>query len=253
MSPMQPQPISLTIFFPCHNEQDNVERVCLQAMQCGTEMVREVEVIIVNDGSTDDTAAIADRLSATHPEVRVVHHPTNLGYGAALCSGFAAARKDWIFYTDGDGQFDLRELAKLLPLRGPQVVVSGYRQQRQDSALRKLNAWCWSLLMNLLFDMRVRDIDCAFKLYPAKLFSQMELRSSGALIDTEILAKATRLGYEIRQIGVSHHPRVAGQQSGASVKVILRAFKELFKLRRHILQSPTGGETRGDVAGSTSD
>ncbi len=186
---------------------------------------------------SDRTAEIADELATVHPQVRVIHHPTNLGYGGALQSGFAAATKDWVFYTDGDGQFDICEITKLLPLRGPEVIVSAYQAHRCDSFLRKLNAWCWCRLVNALFGLGLRDIDCAFKLYPAKLFDEIQLRSTGALIDTEILAKAARLGYEIKQLGVGHHPRLAGRQSGASLKVIIRAFRELFALRRHILET----------------
>ncbi|MCG3137906.1 MAG: Undecaprenyl-phosphate 4-deoxy-4-formamido-L-arabinose transferase [Phycisphaerae bacterium] len=229
--------ISISVFFPCHNEEGNVERTTRQAVSVCRQISSDFEVIIVNDGSKDRTAEIADQLAGEIPEVRVIHHPTNKGYGGALQSGFRGAAKEWVFYTDGDGQFDIGELPKLLPLRGPKVIVSAYRQNRQDSRMRKLNAWCWGKLVNTLFGMRVRDIDGAFKLYPRTLFEQIELRSMGALIDTEVLAKATRLGYEIRQLGVNHYPRVSGQQSGANLKVILRAFRELFKLRKHILET----------------
>ncbi len=234
---MDARDLSLTLFFPCHNEEDNVERVTSEALAVARSICADFEIIIVNDGSVDRTAEIADALAIAHPEVRVVHHETNRGYGDALQSGFRAATKEWIFYTDGDGQFDLGEITKLLPLRDRNGIVSAYRTDRKDSVIRRLNGWCWCLLVNTLFGMRVRDIDCAFKLYPANLFNEIGLRSMGALIDTEILAKAVRLGYQIKQVGVSHYPRSAGLQSGAKVKVVLRAFKELFKLRRHILQT----------------
>ena len=228
---------SLTIFFPCHNERDNLERVTRAAIEAARSICSDFEIIIVNDGSTDGTAEVAEQLAADHAEVRVIHHETNKGYGGALQSGFRAAKKEWVFYTDGDGQFDIREIARLVPHCGPRTIVSAYRSERQDPPLRKFNGWCWNVLVNLVFGLRLRDIDCAFKLYPAKLFEEIELRSVGALIDTEVLAKADRLGYSIRQLGVSHLPRLAGEQSGGSFRVILRAFKELFQLRRHILQT----------------
>ncbi|MCP4248266.1 MAG: glycosyltransferase family 2 protein, partial [bacterium] len=113
-------------------------------------------------------------------------------------------------------------------------AVSAYRLDRQDSLIRKLNAWCWTVLVNLVFGMRVRDIDCAFKIFPRRLFDEIEMKSMGALIDAEILARATRLGYRIAQTGVHHYPRTEGEQTGANLRVILRAFKELFKLRKQI-------------------
>lgn len=228
---------SLTIFFPCYNEEANVEHTTLAALEAGRQFTDDLEVIIVNDGSRDRTAEIADRLAAAHPQVRAVHNNPNLGYGGALQRGFREATREWIFYTDGDGQFDFREIAVLLPVLDRFDILSAYRLNRQDPRLRKLNAWCWTTLVNVLFGLRLRDIDCAFKLYPRKLFDQIEMWSMGALIDTEILAKARLLGYRIGQTGVHHYPRTAGSQTGANLRVILRAFKELFKLRRRILRS----------------
>ncbi|HUU85548.1 MAG TPA: glycosyltransferase family 2 protein [Phycisphaerae bacterium] len=228
------KPLSLTIFFPCYNEEANVERVTLAALEVGRRIADNLEVIIVNDGSKDRTGEIADRLAAEHPEVRAVHNHPNLGYGGALQRGFREATKDWVFYTDGDGQFDFEEIPKLLPLLESHDIVSCYRVDRQDSLVRKLNAWAWTTLVNWLFGLRLRDIDCAFKIFPRELFERIEMKSMGALIDTEILAKARNLGYSITQTGVHHYPRTAGEQSGANIRVIARAFRELFKLRRQI-------------------
>ena len=166
--------------------------------------------------------------------MKVVHHFANLGYGAALQSGFRTAAKELVFYTDGDGQFDIGEMPALLPLMKQYDIVSCYRLNRQDSLFRKLNAWCWTKLVCLLFRMKVRDIDCAFKLYKTEIFRNINMVSAGALIDAEILARAVRKGYTITQKGVHHFPRKAGKQTGADIKVILRAFKELFKLHRQI-------------------
>ncbi len=228
---------SLSVFFPCYNEQDMVRPLTEKCLAVAKTICEDVEVIIVNDGSADNTAAMADQLAAEYPQVKAVHHPQNRGYGAALQSGFAAATKEYVFYTDGDGQFDVSELPTLLPLIADCDIVSGYRLNRQEGTLRKLNAWGWGKLVCFIFHLKLKDIDCAFKLYKRRLFDEIELCSTGALIDTEILARAQRRGYTIRQIGVHHYPRTAGQATGANLKVILRAFVELFKLRKKILQT----------------
>jgi glycosyltransferase involved in cell wall biosynthesis len=226
--------ISISVFFPCHNEQDNIERVVQQALDVLPTISDDYEIIIVNDGSADRTAEIADRLAEANPSIRVVHHHVNRGYGGALQSGFRNASKEWVFYTDGDGQFDIRELPGLLEYIDNYDIVTCYRINRQDAWLRKFNGWAWSKLVNLLFHFKIKDVDCAFKLYRREIFDHIEMHSEGALIDAEILARAHRAGYRITQCGVHHYPRTAGRQSGANFKVILRAFKELFKLRKQI-------------------
>jgi glycosyltransferase involved in cell wall biosynthesis len=231
------KPLSLTVFFPCYNEEANVERTTEAALAACRRIADDFEVIIVNDGSKDKTGEIADRLAAEHPRVRAVHNQPNLGYGGALQRGYREATKDWVFYTDGDGQFDFEEIDGLLPLLEEYDAVSAYRLNRQDSLVRKVNAFCWTVLVNLVFGMRIRDIDCAFKIFPRDLFDRIELKSMGALIDAEVLARAKRLGYRIGQVGVHHYPRTVGEQSGANLRVILRAFKELFSLRRQIKQT----------------
>jgi glycosyltransferase involved in cell wall biosynthesis len=195
----------------------------------------DYEVIIVNDGSNDNTSQIADKLADSNSKVKVIHHPTNLGYGSALQSGFRAASKELVFYTDGDGQFDLDEMPQLLDYISDYDIVSCYRINRQDKLLRKINAFFWTRLVCFLFKMKIKDIDCAFKLYKKNIFDNIQMKSTGALIDTEILARATRKGYKIKQIGVHHFPRKSGSQTGAKLSVILRAFKELFKLRNQII------------------
>ncbi len=236
------KPFSLTIFYPCYNEEANVERVTRAALATARQIADDFEVLIVNDGSRDRTGEIADRLAAEIPGVRAVHNNPNLGYGAALARGFREARKTWVFYTDGDGQFDFNEIPKALPLLETHDIVSGYRLDRKDPVMRKVNAWAWSMLVNLLFHIGLKDIDCAFKIYPRTFIERIEMKSKGALIDTEMLAKARNLGYSIAQLGVHHYPRTAGAQTGANIKVILRAFKELFKLYRQIKRE--GAEAR---------
>lgn len=226
--------ISITVFFPCYNEQENVTRTIEKALAVLEKLNVDFELIIVNDGSADQTGLIADEIAGRDNIVKVVHHPTNLGYGAALQSGFKAAAKELVFYTDGDGQFDINELPPLLPLMRQYDIVSCYRLNRQDNIIRKINGWCWTKLVCWLFGMKVRDIDCAFKLYKREIFDNIQMSSTGALISAEILARAVRKGYRITEMGVHHYPRLAGSQTGAKPKVIFRAFKELFRLYKQI-------------------
>jgi glycosyltransferase involved in cell wall biosynthesis len=222
--------VSISVFFPCYNEQDNVTRVVEQAVDVLEKLKADFEVIIVDDGSSDSTGKIIDELSGKNDRIKAVHHEINLGYGAALQSGFKAATKELVFYTDGDGQFDINEMPGLLELMEQCDIVSCYRLNRQDNFVRKINAWCWTKLVCFLFGLKIRDIDCAFKLYRRVIFDNINLVSTGALIDTEILARAIRKGYRVVQRGVHHYPRPAGTQTGANLRVILRAFKELFGL-----------------------
>jgi glycosyltransferase involved in cell wall biosynthesis len=212
------------------NEEANIEEAVRRALAILPRFADPFEVILVNDGSKDRTGTMADDLAKSDPRVRVVHHPENRGYGAALRSGIAAARYDWIFYTDGDNQFDLEEISLLLPLRFDHEIVTGYRVTRSDPTNRRINAWIFNLLMRILFGLRLRDVDCAFKLYRADIFQGMTLTSEGAMIDAEILARARKQGARIAEIGVHHYPRTAGQQTGAKLSVLFRAGRELLRL-----------------------
>ena len=229
--------VPLSVFFPCYNEAENVERVVRRAAEVLDELVTDWEITIVDDGSADATGRIADRLAGEDPRIRAAHHETNGGYGMALRTGLAAATKEYVFYTDGDGQFDIAELGRLLGLRERADIISGYRANRRDGLLRRLNARCWGWLVQRVLGFRCRDVDCAFKLYRREIFDRIELRSTGALIDAEILARAVRRNYTILDVPVTHLPRVAGEQTGAKIGVILRAFKELVKLRKGICRS----------------
>ncbi len=220
----------ISVFFPCYNEQENVGSTVEKALDVLEKLGMDFEIIIVNDGSSDNTGRIADEFAGRDGRIKVVHHRENLGYGAALQSGFTAATKELVFYTDGDGQFDISEMPPLFSLMEQYDVVSCYRLNRQDSIMRKINGWCWTKLVCLLFGLKIRDIDCAFKLYKRKIFEGLSLSSTGALIDTEILARASRKGYLITQKGVHHYSRTAGSQTGANLRVIIRAFRELFML-----------------------
>jgi glycosyltransferase involved in cell wall biosynthesis len=225
---------SLSVFFPCYNEQDNIRRVYRSTAKVLGNLGVDCEIILVDDGSTDHTPQIVDAIAAADPRVRVIHHPTNLGYGSALQSGFRAATKTLVFYTDGDGQFDLSELPPLLPLMKRYDIVSCFRLDRREGLNRKFNAWCWTRLVCLLFRIRIKDVNCAFKLFKRQIFDDMAPWSTGALINAEILARATRCGYPITQVGVHHFPRTSGRSTGANPRVIFRALRELVKLYRQI-------------------
>jgi len=226
--------ISISVFFPCYNEQENIGRTVEQTLAVLKSLKADFEVIIIDDGSCDRTGQVADEMARRDNRVKVVHHPRNLGYGAALQSGFKAATKELVFYTDGDGQFDINEMPPLLPLMERYDIVSCYRLNRQESSVRRINGWCWTKLVCLLFGLKIRDVDCAFKLYKREIFDNIKLSSTGALIDAEVLARAARKGYRITQRPVHHYPRTAGVQTGANLRVILRAFKELWMLQSRI-------------------
>jgi glycosyltransferase involved in cell wall biosynthesis len=228
--------VSISVFFPCYNEEANVATTVNKALTVLDAIGADYEIIVVNDGSADRTGQITNQLAAANPRIKAVHHPKNRGYGGAVQSGIRTSTKEFIFYTDGDGQFDMGEMPALLPLMNEYDIVACWRIDRQDPWIRKLNAWCWTRLVNFVFGMRIRDVDCAFKLCRRQIFDTMPLRSTGALISAEILARAVRKGCQITQKGVHHYPRTAGVQTGAKLSVIIRAFKELFKLRRQICE-----------------
>jgi glycosyltransferase involved in cell wall biosynthesis len=224
----------LSLFYPMYNEEGNCREAVRRAQKVLPRVARDYEIILVNDGSRDRTAEIAEAEAAADAHVRVVHHPVNRGYGAALQSGIRAARFPWIFYTDGDNQFDLEELPGFLALRHEAELVIGYRRPRSDPWIRRFNAAGFNLLCWMLLGVHVRDIDCAFKLFRASIFQGMPLNAQGATIDLEILARARRNGAHWRELPVRHFPRRVGSQTGANLKVILRAFRELHHLRRDL-------------------
>ena len=182
----------LSVFFPAYNEEANVERMVHDFRAILPQVAEDYEIIIVNDGSKDRTREIADRLVKEDPRVRAVHHEKNQGYGAAVRSGIKACTKEYLFFTDGDGQFDVSQLSNLVPLLPDYDGVIGFRLNRQDPWIRKLNAWAWNRLVRLMLGLKVRDIDCAFKLFHRKIFEEIELESSGAMISTEMLVKIKR-------------------------------------------------------------
>jgi len=229
----------LSVVLPAYNEEANVEAVVRHCVDYLDSRGIDYELLVVNDGSHDRTGAILDGLVAQVPRLRPLHHPQNRGYGAALRTGFDAAQKRFVFYMDGDGQFDIRDLDVILPLvTDDDHIVTGYRIERRDPFVRRLNAKLFGgFLVRVMLGVRVRDLNCAFKLIPKKVFDHITLESTGALINAELYGRAVRSGFPIKEVGVHHYPRTAGVQTGAHLSVILRAFYELFLLRQRIIET----------------
>src|SRR5215813_12490142 len=223
---------SLSVVLPAFNEEANIRAVVEDAYQNIPKFTPVFEIIVVNDGSKDRTGEICDRLAAEFPEVRVVHHIRNRGYGAALKSGIERARNDLIFFTDADGQFDLKEVAALLEKTDAYDIVAGYRAQRQDPPHRLLFAWGWNILVRIVLGVRIRDIDCAFKVFNRRVFDRVQINSVGAMVNTEIFAQVSRFGMTVKEVRVSHFPRRHGKPTGGNIAVIMKAFRELIKMRR---------------------
>jgi glycosyltransferase involved in cell wall biosynthesis len=226
--------ISLSVFFPCYNEELNIEVLILEAIQVFDHSVQEYELLVINDGSTDKTGLIADRLSEEHEYVRVVHHKENRGYGAALMSGFSNSIHEWVFFTDGDRQFLISEIELLLNHIDDHDLIIGFRKARRDPWHRILYGHAWTRVVQLLFGLKVKDINCAFKLVKKTIMDGITLHSSGAVINTELMIKAKLSGAYIKQVGVSHRPRMFGKQTGGNPKVILKALRELMELRKEL-------------------
>ncbi len=218
------------MFLPSHNEALNVERVVRGFLAELPQVANDYEVIVVNDGSADDTGEIAGRLAREDSHVKVVNHEKNRGYGGAVISGIRAATQPYVVLADGDGQFDPREVASLAAFVPEYDVVVGKRIQRADPLMRRINGKAWTLLVRAVLGISISDIDCGFKLFKRELLDGMELRASGAMISTELMARVAGKGAKIKEVGVHHLPRMAGEQSGANFAVIMRAFKELFML-----------------------
>lgn len=239
----------LTFFFPAYDEEATVEAVVREGLEVLPRFADDLEVIVVDDGSRDRTGEIADRLAAEDARVRVVHHRPNRGYGGAIRSGLTAARRPYVFYTDGDRQFDLGDLARLVPRLGRADVVVGYRQKRADPARRLFIAWVYNTMIRIMFRAPFRDVDCAFKLFRRDVFERVPLsrvRSNGAFFSPELLLVLRAAGARIEQVGVGHFPRRAGEEKGATARVVLRAIRDLLRLRLRLWLLPRRERTALD-------
>jgi glycosyltransferase involved in cell wall biosynthesis len=228
--------ITMSVFFPAYYDEHNIGKVTRSAVKILEELkFKDYEVIIIEDGSPDKTGEVADKLAEEFPKVRVIHHPKNLGYGATLRDGFINAKMDYVFYTDGDNQFNLEEMRKFVALITYSDIIVGYRKHKQYSLYRKFTSLCYNYLLKIIFDISYWDIDCAFKLFKADLFKKIEIKSIDAFIDAEIMLKANLLDYSVTELGVEHLPRVDGVSTGARPSVILRTIREIFEYRKEYI------------------
>jgi glycosyltransferase involved in cell wall biosynthesis len=221
---------SLSIVLPCLNEESNVAAAVDNALAAAAACSDRYEVIVVDDGSSDGTARVVTELA--EPNVRLILHPYNRGYGEALRSGIRAARMDWVLLADADLQFDLRELAAFVPLTASADALWGRRIVRRDTLLRRAYANAWNRLVRALFALPVRDVDCGFKLIRGSVLRRFELQTTGAMISTELAVQCLAQGARFAEIGVDHRPRTAGDETGGDPRVIARAFGELLRMHR---------------------
>lgn len=221
---------SISAFLPCFNEEKNITPLVYKLDKVLTNITNKYEIIIVNDGSTDDTLAIANKLADKTKQIKVVSHKNNLGYGASIQTGIKASRYDWIFITDGDGQFNTAELNSFIPYTQKYQAIIGYRKNRAEGSLRAINATIFKTFIDTLLRVHVRDIDCAFKLLKADLIKSLPLSSTGAVISAEILYRLKKKKVKFKQIPVTHLPRKYGSPTGNKPTVIFKAGFEAFKL-----------------------
>jgi glycosyltransferase involved in cell wall biosynthesis len=227
--------IRLSVFFPAYYDEKNIGKVVDKAVQVLEELqLKDYEITIIEDGSPDNTAEAADKLAEKYPKVKVIHHPKNMGYGATLWDGFTTARFEYVFYTDGDNQFDLDELKKFVALVPYTDMVIGYRKKKQYSPYRKLTSFIYNHILRLAFDIDYIDIDCAFKILPTELFKKIKVNTKDAFIDAEIMIRADMMGYSSTEVGVKHLPRVDGVSTAARPSIIFRTIKEIIDFRKQI-------------------
>jgi glycosyltransferase involved in cell wall biosynthesis len=235
MSTASPRP-ALSLVFPVFDEEQNIGKLLDESLRLAPVLTQDYEIVVVDDGSRDGSAAIVEARCRANPRIRLVRHASNRGYGAALRAGLRAARGELVFFSDADLQFDLDEIATLLAHTREFDVVAGYRKRRSDPWPRQLLAWVWGTLVRNLFDLQVRDIDCAFKVFRRHVLDELPMASIGAFINTEILVRASNANFRIHQVPVTHRRRRYGRQSGARPRVILGALIELASLYRELRQ-----------------
>ena len=227
--------IRLSVFFPAYYDEKNIDKVVHKAVAVLEELqLKDYEITIIEDGSPDNTAEVADKLAAFYPKVQVVHHEMNKGYGATLWEGFSTARFEYVFYTDGDNQFDLEELKKFVALVPFSDMVVGYRKKKQYSPYRKLTSFVYNYILRYTFDIDYIDIDCAFKIIKTDLFKKIKVNTKDAFIDAEIMIRAELLGFTFTELGVKHLPRVDGVSTAARPSIIFRTIKEIIDLRKEL-------------------
>ncbi|MEM2918380.1 MAG: glycosyltransferase family 2 protein [Candidatus Altiarchaeota archaeon] len=223
---------SISVILPAYNEEKNIRKAVENAISALEKISKDYEVIVVDDGSKDKTGEIANSLKSE--KVKVIHHEKNMGYASALKTGFKNAEKELIFFTDADNQFDLNELKKFVPLSKYYDVVIGYRLNRHDPLHRLIISRCYNFLIRALFGIKVRDIDCAFKLFRKEVIKHIEIKHKGWLINTELMVKILKKGYKFKEVPVMHYPRTEGKTT-VSFKSIIETFFGLIRLKIELI------------------
>jgi len=232
---------SLSIVLPAYNEEAVITNSVRSCLQTAERLGLSVQVLVVDDGSRDRTGAIVDALAAADPRVVALHHASNRGYGATMVSGFNAAQGELLFFMDSDGQFDVADIAKLLKYaeQQPGQVVLGYREHRRDPLPRLFFSWGWKQIVRVVLGLHgIRDIDCAFKLFPTQLGQACDINAQGPTFNAELLVKLQRMHIPMVQVPVRHFPRMHGTATGVSLRIIVRAFQELVHLRLRLRAWP---------------
>src|SRR6266516_586445 len=226
-----PKPAGLSVFFPAYNDSGTIASMVIRAVQAASELTPDFEVIVVNDGSSDATAEIADELARAYPNVRVVHHPSNRGYGGALQTGFRSATKELIFYTDGDAQYDPAELAVLWAKMGPDTdLVNGYKISRSDPLHRIIIGRVYHHIVSFMFGLAVRDVDCDFRLMRRAIFERIDLEKKSGVICLEMMKKIEDAGFRIVDVPVHHYHRAFGKSQFFNFRRIAKTGVDVFRL-----------------------
>ena len=243
------KPVGLTVFFPAYNDGATVASLVIRAVQVARTLTPDYEVIVVNDGSTDATAVIARELARIYPAVRIIHHPANRGYGGAVRTGFAAATKEVVFYTDGDAQYDPAEMAVLWPRMVPGVdLVNGYKISRSDPLHRVIIGRAYHYIIKMLFGLRVRDVDCDFRMMRRSIFERVRFEKNSGVICLEMMKKIQDAGFVIAEVPVHHYHRAYGKSQFFNVRRVFRTGIDVLKLwfalviRREHLHAPVAKE-----------
>jgi glycosyltransferase involved in cell wall biosynthesis len=222
---------SISAFFPAYNDGGTIPSMVLAAIRTMRQLTDDYEVVVVNDGSQDYTAEVLEELATRTPELRVIHHPQNRGYGGALRTGFASATKEWLFYTDGDAQYDPRELTELVEaLREGVDVVNGFKISRNDSLIRRFIGWAYHHVVRLAFGFKLRDVDCDFRLIRRSIFDEVELESDSGTICLEMVKKFQDAGYVFAEVPVHHYSRAYGSSQFFNWRRLVRTARQLWAL-----------------------
>lgn len=226
---------AVSVFLPAYNEEKNIGQTVKKTIDVLKKIAQKWEVLVINDGSKDQTAAIVEKISQKEPRVRLINHLQNRGYGGALKTGFSKSRYPWVAFTDADGQFDFAEIEKFLPLTSKSDLILGYRLKRADATSRKLYTFGWRAVARFLLGLKVRDYSCGFKLIKRSVFEAVSpLKTEEKVTQIEFLVKAARQGFVFSEVGVHHFPRRFGAQTGANWRVVAKSIFDLFDLWRKL-------------------